>query len=129
MKWASQLHRLARTSYGTLTHTLHRLYLSITVPCFAYAIDIWYTPVTLGVRLGPRGKGSISFVRRLQRIQSTVARAILGAMRSSPIESLNVHAGLLPTHILLNEACWQAAIRHASAPLSHPLTKAVIVTP
>jgi ribonuclease HI len=63
--------------------------------------------------------------KRLQRIQNTAARAILGAMRSSPIESLNAHAGLLPTHILLNEACKRAAIRLASAALSHPLSKAV----
>jgi ribonuclease HI len=126
MKWAAQLHRLARTSYGASAHTLRRLYLSIAVPRFAYAIDVWYTPVTLGTRPRERGKGSTGFARRLQRIQSTAARAILGAMRSSPIESLNVHAGLLPTHILLNEACQRAAIRLASAPMSHPLSKAVV---
>jgi ribonuclease HI len=125
MNWATQLHRLARTSYGASAHTLRRLYLCIAVPRFAYAIDVWYSPVTLGTRPGERGKGSIGFVKRLQRIQSTAARAILGAMRSSPVDSLDAHVALLPTHILLNEACQRAAIRLASAPASHPLTKAV----
>jgi ribonuclease HI len=126
MNWATQLHRLARISYGASAHTLRRLYLSIAVPRFAYAIDVWYTPVTLGTRPKERGKGSIGFAKRLQRIQSTAARAILGAMRSSPIDSLDAHAALLPIHILLNEACQRAAIRLVSVPVSHPLTKAVI---
>jgi ribonuclease HI len=125
MKWAAQLHRLARVSYGASAHTLRRLYLSIAVPRFAYAIDVWYTPVTLGTRPGERSKGSSGFAKRLQRIQTTAARAILGAMKSSPIDSLDAHAALLPTHILLNEACQRAALRLASAPESHPLTKAV----
>jgi ribonuclease HI len=125
MKWAAQLYRLARTSYGVAAHTLRRLYLSIAVPRFAYAIDVWYTPVTLGTRPKERGKGSIGFAKRLQRIQSTAARAILGAMKSSSVDSLDAHAGLLPTHILLNEACQWSAIRLAAIPDSHPLAKAV----
>ncbi|KAJ1299356.1 hypothetical protein OPQ81_011876 [Rhizoctonia solani] len=121
--WAGQLNRLARMSYGTPMDTARRLYLSIAVPRFSYAADVWYTPVTLVP--GGRSTGSVGFAKRLARIQSTAARAILGAMQSTPVTSLDAHLDLLPMHILLNEACQHAAIRLAATPPGHPLNKAV----
>ncbi|KAJ1308146.1 hypothetical protein OPQ81_003864 [Rhizoctonia solani] len=123
-KWAGQLNRLARMSYGAPLETARRLYLSIAVPRFSYAADIWYTPVAQG--LGGRRTGSAGFTDRLARIQSMAARAILGAMHSTPIASPDAHLDLLPMHLLLNEACQRAAIRLAASPISHPLHKAVI---
>ncbi|KEP44880.1 putative reverse transcriptase from transposon X-element protein, partial [Rhizoctonia solani 123E] len=124
MSWAGQLNRLARMSYGTPMRTARRLYLSIAVPRFSYAADIWYSPVTQGP--GGRRSGSAGFADRLARIQSTAARAILGAMRSTPVTSLDAHLDLLPMHILMNEACQRAAVRLAATPTDHPLRKAVI---
>ncbi|CCO36793.1 hypothetical protein RSOLAG1IB_12164 [Rhizoctonia solani AG-1 IB] len=123
-QWAGQLNRLARMSYGTSMDTARRLYLSIAVPRFSYAADIWYSPVTQSP--GGRRKGSAGFADRLARIQSNAARAILGAMRSTPVASLDAHLDLLPMHLLMNEACQRAAIRLAATPPAHPLHKAVI---
>ncbi|CUA67582.1 putative RNA-directed DNA polymerase from transposon BS [Rhizoctonia solani] len=122
-KWAGQLNRLARMSYGASATTARRLYSSIAIPRFTYAADVWYTPVTAGP--GKRKTGSAGFASRLARIQSSAARAILGAMRSTPVASLDAHLDLLPMHILLNEACQRAAIRLAATPPGHPLHKAV----
>lgn len=47
-------------------------------------------------------------------------------MRSTPAAALNAFASLYPIHIQLNEICPKAAIRLASAPPEHPLSKAVI---
>ncbi|KEP45725.1 putative reverse transcriptase from transposon X-element protein, partial [Rhizoctonia solani 123E] len=124
MSWAGQLNRLARMSYGTPMKTARRLYLSIAVPRFSYAADIWYSLVTQGP--GGRRSGSAGFADRLARIQSTAARAILGAMRSTPVTSLDAHLDLLPMYILMNEACQRAAVRLAATPTDHPLRKAVI---
>ncbi|CUA73498.1 putative RNA-directed DNA polymerase from transposon BS [Rhizoctonia solani] len=122
-KWASQLNRLARMTYGTSVETARCLYLSIAVPHFTYAADVWFTPITSDP--GKRRTGSVGFAKRLARVQSTAARSILGAMRSTPIASLDAHLDLLPVHLLLNEACQRAAIRLAATPTDHPLHKAV----
>lgn len=126
MAWVTQLSRLARFSYGTSASVVRRLYRSIAVPRFTYAADIWYAPVTLSITKGVRGSGSIGIAKRLARVQNTAARAILGAMRSTPVDALNSFASLPPVHILLNEICQKAALRLASAPPSHPLHKAVL---
>lgn len=52
MAWATQLTRLARISYGANPAMLRRLYLSIAVPRFAYAADVWYSPVTPSTSAG-----------------------------------------------------------------------------
>ncbi|KAL5640019.1 hypothetical protein ACGC1H_007352 [Rhizoctonia solani] len=122
-KWAGQLNCLARMSYGTSARMARRLYLSIAVPRFTYAADVWFTPVT--ATPGSRKSGSVGFTNCLARIQSTAARAILGAMRSTPVTSLDAHLNLLPMHLLMNEACQRAAIRLAAVHPSHPLHRAV----
>lgn len=124
MKWASQLNRLSKMAYGAPAHILKRLYLSVAVPRFSYAADIWYRPVTLGED-GKSNSGAIGMAKRLGRIQHTAARVILGAMRSTPTSALDAHAGLLPMHLLLNEVCERAAIRLATLPPEHPLAKSV----
>ncbi|KEP47828.1 ribonuclease HI [Rhizoctonia solani 123E] len=123
MAWASQLGRLARTNFGASPAIARKLYVSIAVPRFTYAADIWYRPVTL--RDGQRGSGSIGFAHRLARIQRTAALSILGGLRSTPSASLDAHSCLLPVHLLLNQVCERAALRLASVPNSHPLHVAV----
>lgn len=125
LQWATQLNRLAKMSYGASPEKARQLYLSIAVPRFTYAADVWFTPVTPSASQGKKRQGSTGFAKRLARIQSTAARAILGALRSTPTDSLDAHANLLPMHLLMNEACHRAAIRLAAAPEDHPLFKAV----
>ncbi|KAJ1299577.1 hypothetical protein OPQ81_002543 [Rhizoctonia solani] len=123
-QWAGQLIWLARMLYRTSAATARHLYLSIAVPCFTYAVDIWYSLVSQG----PNGcrMGSAGFADCLARIQSMAARAILGAMHSTPVTSLDAHLDLLPMHLLLNEACQCMAICLAATLTSHPLHKSVL---
>lgn len=122
--WALQLNRLAKTRYGLSPSLARKLYLSVAVPRFAYAADVWYRPVTL--HEGARSTGSVGAAHRLARIQRIAALSILGGLRSSPTASLDAHAKLLPIHLLLNLACTRAAIRLASVPTSHPLHNAIL---
>jgi hypothetical protein len=122
--WVSQLTRLAKMSYGASPRVVRQLYLSIAVPRFTYAADIWYSPVT-PKGTSARGSGSVGAAAKLERVQSVAARVILGAMRSTPIAALNAFASLPPIHLRLNSICHSAAIRLASAPQDHPLYKAV----
>lgn len=122
--WTLQLNRLAKSNYGLSPALTRKLYLSVAVPRFSYAVDIWFRPVTF--LEGARSSGSVGAAHRLSRIQRIAALAILGGMRSSPSASLDAHARLLPMHLLLNLACARAAIRLASAPANHPLYTAVL---
>ncbi|KAG9120597.1 hypothetical protein FRC07_003847, partial [Ceratobasidium sp. 392] len=123
--WSSQLSRLAKMSYGAPMKIARMLYLSIAVPRFTYAADVWYTPVEYqdGMK---RASGSVGFARKLARVQSTAARAILGAMKSTPVDHLDAFASLLPVPMLLNQVCVRAAIRLVSTPEGHPLRKDVV---
>lgn len=112
-------------SFGASATVARRLYLSIRIPRFTDAADVWFSPVTIGNSKVLKSSGSVGFAKRLAGIQSTAAQAILGAMRSTPVDSLDARADLLPMHILMNEACQQAAICLLSAPSNHPLAKAV----
>jgi hypothetical protein len=123
--WVSQLSCLAKTSYGASPSKVRRLYLSIAIPRFAYAVDIWYSPVTLK-GTARRGAGLIGIANKLARIQNIAARAILGVMRSTPVDTLNAFSSLAPIHLLLNDMCHNSALRLASAPPEHPLYKAVL---
>ncbi|CCO36979.1 Putative 115 kDa protein in type-1 retrotransposable element R1DM AltName: Full=ORF 2 [Rhizoctonia solani AG-1 IB] len=122
--WASQLGRLARANHGISPGLARKLYVSIAIPRFTYAADVWFKPVTL--RADTKGSGSIGMAHRLARVQRTAALSILGGLRSTPTTSLDAHARLLPMHLLLNRACERAALRLASVPVSHPLYTAVI---
>ncbi|QRV96542.1 Reverse transcriptase from transposon X-element protein [Ceratobasidium sp. AG-Ba] len=121
--WVSQVYRIARTTYGVSARVARKLYVSIAIPRFSYAADIWFRPVVTGQN--GRLSGSIGVARKLARIQRTAALTILGGMRSTPTASLDAHARLLPMHLLLNQTCARAAIRLASHPEMHPLHTAV----
>jgi ribonuclease HI len=123
MSWAGQLHRIAKASYGVTPSLARKLYQAVAVPRFTYAADVWFQPVTL--KEGTCGTGSIGAAHRLSHIQRVAATTILGGLRSTPTTSLDAHANLLPTHLLLNQVCAKAAIRLVSVPETHPLFMAV----
>ena len=50
-----------------------------------------------------------------------VAITILGAMRSSPADSLDLHAFLLPTPLLIQQILHRSMVRMATLPQTHPL--------
>ena len=58
---------------------------------------------------------------QLARVQRQAAILITGAMRTTAGDVLDVHAGLLPLHLLVNTVCQRAATRLCTLPKAHPL--------
>lgn len=67
-KWASQIRRLARPTWGLTPKGARKLYVSVALPCILYGIDIWCTP-THGRNAKGSKKGSINFIKKLITVQ------------------------------------------------------------
>lgn len=115
-----QLRRLSSTSMGMPLSLMRQLYLAVALPKMLYAIDLWYRPLFIGDGDTPQ-RGSIGVVRRLARVQRIAALSITGAMHTTATDTLEAHAKLLPLEHRLQNLCYQAAIRLAAHPTSHPL--------
>ena len=50
---------------------------------------------------------------------------IVGGLHTSLNDVLDIHANLLPFHLLVNKTCFQVALRLARLPGTHPLAKPV----
>ncbi len=94
-KWASQIRRITRPSWGVTPKYVQKLYISVALPRILYGSDIWYgPPLTKGQRL--KNIGSTKVIRQLTSIQCSGAIAITGAFHTSLTDTLNVCAFLLP---------------------------------
>jgi ribonuclease HI len=89
-----------------------------------YSIDVWCTPLH-GRNDRGGSKGSVSFIKKLSLVQQAGALAITGGFRTSPTDSLDVHAALLPIDLQVEKACHNAYTRMAALPPSHPLHKLI----
>src|SRR5258707_4238785 len=105
----------------------HRLYISIALPRILYAIDVWCTPIH-GAQAGPKRKGSVSVIKKLITAQRAGTIAIMGALRTSPTETLDACAFTIPADLLVEKWCHKAAICLAMLPPKHPLHKPVKVS-
>ena len=94
-KWLLQYRRLIRPSTGTSARLMQQLYLSVALPKITYGLDIWYTPASK--RPGQtRNTRSARELHQLQKTQRIASLAIIGALRTTPINFVDAHAGLLP---------------------------------
>lgn len=107
---------------GILTKLMRQLYQSIAIPKFTYGADIWFRPLFKD-DTGSMQRGSKGIMNRLTSVQRIAAISITGAMRTTPTDSLEAHANLLPISILMQKICHHATVRLASLPQSHPLHK------
>ena len=114
------MRHISGTSWGTPMHFTQQLYQALVVPRVTYAASIWLCPVYKHDSDTPQC-GSLGVAKRLARIQHMVAITILGAMRTSPADTLDLHAFLPPTPILLQEVLHQSIAHMAMLPASHPL--------
>ena len=119
-KWASQIRRLARPSWGLTPKAAKKLYVGVALPRILYGIDIWCTPLHGRNARGGR-KGSVNFVKKLATVQRAGTLAITGGFRTSPTDSLDAHAGMLPIELRIEKACHNAISRIATLPHEHPL--------
>ena len=120
-KWASQIRRVARPSWGLTPRAASRLYIGVALPRILYSLDIWcYTPQA--AKTGRKPPKPIAY-RKLASVQREGALAITGGFRTSPLDALNAHAALLPMHLRIGKVKYRMAVRMASLPPAHPLHK------
>jgi ribonuclease HI/exonuclease III len=119
-KWLLQFRRLTRPSTGVGSKLMRRLYLAVALPKIAYGLDIWYSPPTKQAG-AVRNTGSVGVLKSLQKLQRIATLAITGALRSTPTDLLDAHAGVLPMELALLKVCHRATVRLLTLPHTHPL--------
>lgn len=115
-------HRLTKPSTGIKQGLMRQLYLAVAIPKMTYGLDIWYTPPEKfeGQR---QNTGSTKVQRQLGKIQRIATLAITGALRTTPTNLLDAHAGVLPIHLMLKKICHRAVTCIATLPQTNPLAK------
>jgi ribonuclease HI len=119
-KWAAQIRRLARPSWGLTPKGARKLYVSVVVPRILYGIDVWCTPLH-GKNTRGGKKGSVNIIKKLTTTQRAGVLAVTGGFRTSPTDSLDAHAALLPIDLRVKKTCHNAITRLATLPKQHPL--------
>ena len=97
-KWAAQIRRAARPSWGLTPKAARRVYVGVAIPRILYGIDVWCVPTHV-VHEGGRKKGSVYAIRKLTTTQRAGTLAITGGFRTSPTDALDAHASTLPMHL------------------------------
>ena len=123
-KWTLASWHLARPAAGISPRQMCQLYQAVAIPSFTYAADVWFTLIFKEPDTG-KSSGSVGVARKLSSVQRMAMTAIMGALRTSASDVLEVHANLLPVELLLHRACHQATLRLATLPEPHPLSKPV----
>ena len=119
-KWAAQIRRIARPTWGITPNYARRLYISVALPKIMYGADLWCHPMQ-GERSERKFKGSARVLKQLATLQRAGAIAITGGLRTSPTDTLNAISFLLPIPQLVDKACFRALTRLATLPPEHPL--------
>jgi len=122
--YAMLLRRLTRTSQGVPTRLIHQLYQIVVIPCTLYAASVWLHPTYNSESNAPI-QGSIKTAKRIAQTQQTALIAITGAMRSSPSDSLETHANLLPGQLLIQRILYNSLLRVLTLPSHHLLNPIV----
>src|SRR6266481_4376798 len=123
-KWTLRFRRLARPHSGIKPKQMRQLYQAVAVPKFAYAADVWYTPV--GHANGrAKSSGSVGVTRQLTSIQHLAVTAITGALCTTATDVMEAHVDILPIELLMHNICHRAATRLATLPESHPLHRPI----
>jgi hypothetical protein len=87
-KWAAQIKRATRPSWGVTPRYARRLYIGVALLKVLYAIDIWCTPIHT-MDMGKRAKGSVTAVKKLTTVQRAGTIAITGGLRTTPTEAID----------------------------------------
>ena len=123
-KWAAQIKRIARPSWGITPKYARRLYISVTLPRILYGAEAWCGP-SGDKDKGTKNIGTAKVIGQIMTIQRSGALAITGALRTSPTDTLNACAFLLPATKMIERWCHRAVVRLATVPPEHPLHKPV----
>jgi hypothetical protein len=119
-KWAAQICRIARPTWGIMPKYARRLYISVALPRIMYGMDLWCHPMQ-GKCNKCKFRGSAKVQKQLAMLQRAGSIAITGSLHTSPTEMLNATSFLLPIPQLVDKTCFRALTRLATLPLGHPL--------
>jgi len=125
-KWTSQIKRIAKPGWGITPKYARKLYIGTALPKVLYGADVWYTPAPANhtkVNAGVRGKTKTTV--KLASTQRAGALAATGGLRTSPSDTLDALANLMPFDMAIEKWCFRAAVRLAALPDKHPLRKPV----
>jgi len=117
-KWAMQIRRLARPTWGLTPGNARWLYISVAIPRILYVIDVWCVPPYTN---GKCQRGTVKVIRKIMTIQRAGALAITGSLCTSATDALNAVAYLLPALLLADKACHRVALHLTMLPKEHPL--------
>jgi hypothetical protein len=98
-----------KPSLGLSAKFMRRLYITVAIPKMTYGIDVWYMlpHKPLGKR---KNSGSVDALREFGKLQRLATLTINRALRTSPINFLNFHAGLLLFDLVLKKICYRSMI-------------------
>nr|GAT43545.1 predicted protein [Mycena chlorophos] len=113
--------RLTRPTVGMPHSFVRRLYISVVLPKMEYGLVAWYQPI----RGDGRKKGSVGVATQLGRVQRDAVRMITGAFKTTATDVMEFHAFVEPVSIRLNRTARNNALKLASLPNSHPLSRHV----
>ena len=100
--------RLKTSEWGLSSQHLRQLYTSCVLPILDFGAEAWW-------------RGQKGYIDKMQRLQNTASRRILGAFRTSPAIPMEIEASLPPPAIRLQQACRKYAIRSMTLPEHHPI--------
>ena len=112
--------RVSGATWGMPTKLVRQLYQAVVIPRTTYAASVWLRP-TYNRSLDSPQRGSTGMANKLGRTQCSTVTTILGALCTSPLDSLEVHAFLLPAPLLIQDILYRSALRLARLPQTHPL--------
>jgi len=101
-KWITQYRRLAKQMKGISAKHMRKFYITTAIPRMLYAADLFLTPQS------SQAIGSKGHIKRLGRIQRQATIHATGALRSTPTDSLDAHADLLPFQYLVEKLLYHA---------------------
>jgi ribonuclease HI len=119
-KWAMQIRRLTRPTWGLTPKGARKLYVSMALPRIMYGINVWCSPLH-GKNVKGSRKRSVNFIKKLTTVQRAGALAITGGFRMSPTDTLDAHVALLPMELRMQKVCHAAITHMATLPVEHPL--------
>ena len=122
LKWAAQICRATRPSWGLMPKAARKLYIGVVIPRILYRVEVWCVPLQETPE-GEKWKGSVHAIKKLTSTQRAGTLAITGGFRTSPTDALDAHALILPMHLKIDKALFRTAVRFAALPDSHPMHK------
>jgi hypothetical protein len=101
--WLIQFSRIAHASKGIHAKHFRQLYISIVVPRMLYATDIFLTPKQKIGKSTADTETNQAMLTKLASIQRQAAIMIMGAMKTTATDTVEVMANLLPFQLLVDK--------------------------